>query len=597
MNKTHSYSHSREPEGPFENTDMNNIRNGNLDSKLSQTINLIEQLDDEMRTNLSIKQGYSEIKILTSLVRNHLLGKMTTRSVLSASSGLSYGTSFRAIEDLVERGLISKRSRSVTGKSFSLHPTPKLLAEWEILSRRLYSLINTSFLLSNEHNYEKLQGYFYGASYYEGDVINTHITLDHRLFMAGQLRILAHADPCFMAMGKLKRQLEVIFGASIKIRALSIDKLRDEIIANAKRKHSKYDLIACDFPWFGELAEKKCLMNLDSLIQSSALKMEDFHESALATSRYQGKQYGLPILSTPELLFVRQDMLDKHDLPLPKTTDDLLQTAKKLHKPHQEVSGIAWNAAKGTPLGHSFLYMMASFGGAVINLSTSVSGFDAENVSGENYRPQFDSDAAKQAAEYLKELITYSPDTILSMSWYERTRCYAEGHAAMVYSTTLLAPMIEGNKDSPAYKNTIYLPLPHGAAGKNLAPIGGYGLAIPANIEQERIHSIWTILQLLVSPQASKLYIENGSFVSSCYAVGNDPQVKEITLLPSYVNKLSRSGELQMWPRPPIAEITQIINMVGVEAHDMLRGVTTIKQGLNKLQNDVDKLMRAHHHY
>ena len=73
-------------------------------------------------------------------------------------------------------------------------------------------------------------------------------------------------------------------------------------------------------------------------------------------------------------------------------------------------------------------------------------GFDGENVIGENFRPMFDTEAALNTAEYLKELLSYSPSGILSMSWYERARAYANGEVAMAYCATLLAPMFELNK-------------------------------------------------------------------------------------------------------------------------------------------------------
>ena len=63
-----------------------------------------------------------------------------------------------------------------------------------------------------------------------------------------------------MAMNVLKRQFEGLFGVGMNSRALSIDRLRQEILANAAQETSRYDIIACDLPWFGELAEKNVLL-------------------------------------------------------------------------------------------------------------------------------------------------------------------------------------------------------------------------------------------------------------------------------------------------------------------------------------------------
>jgi multiple sugar transport system substrate-binding protein len=84
------------------------------------------------------------------------------------------------------------------------------------------------------------------------------------------------------------------------------------------------------------------------------------------------------------------------------------------------------------------------------------------------------------AAEYLMELLQYSPPDILSMSWYERIRPYAAGEVAMAYGYTLLAPYFELDPASPPHGQTGYLPHPAGPEATPVAPVGGYVLGIPA---------------------------------------------------------------------------------------------------------------------
>ena len=59
--------------------------------------------------------------------------------------------------------------------------------------------------------------------------------LETKLNLGRGLRVLVHADPTFMAMLNLKRQFEMILGTGIESRAHSIDRLRAELIVNAKR--------------------------------------------------------------------------------------------------------------------------------------------------------------------------------------------------------------------------------------------------------------------------------------------------------------------------------------------------------------------------
>ena len=563
---------------------------------MSRFLDFIEQQDDEVRRALSIKTGYDETKLFVALLRNHLNGKLTTSSSLAQSSGLSYGTSIRAITSIEDRGLLVRRSRTDTGKSFSLHPSEKLILEWQEYARRVHSLLDSTIGLSSKLG-QKSSDYFYGSSYNSGSILSPPSVLSSKLSLNKQLRILVHADPTFMAMHVLKKQFESILGVPIQSRALSIDRLREEIIKNSTAKHSNYDIIACDLPWFGEMAEKGRFLPLDNLISNTGFDTSDFHSEALASARYKGNQYGVPVQTTPDLLVYRRDLFESKGLKAPHTIDDTLIAAQTLHSRSRNVSGIAWNAARGTPLGHTFLFTMGAFGQPAINLRAIENGFDGENVIGENFRPMFNTNAARQSAEYLLELLNYSPSSILSMSWYERARAYADGEVGMAYCATLLAPLFELNAKSPAYGVSEFLPHPCGKGSKQIAPVGGYALAIPSNVSEERISPIWTALMSLTSPQTIKLYIENGSLVSPRFSVSMDPKVRQISPLISKVDEMARFGVLQMWPRPPVPEISNIIAIAGEEMHDMLIGVKSIDEALNNSQNRADAIMRMNGHY
>lgn len=590
-----SRDHRGKPEGPYETGDLYPTF-GISSHDLARLLDFIEQFENEIEQTLTIKTGYSEIRMLVALLRDHLTGKLTTSSSLVAHSGLSYGTATRTISALIERELIVKRPRTTTGKSYSLHPTEKMLQEWQELARRSNSLVATMFGAQNAAHSD-VSDYFFGASYSSGGVLPLPSILAAKLPLRNFLRILVHADPTFMAMHVLKKQFETVFGVSIKSRALSIDRLHDEILDNARAGSSRYDLIACDLPWFGELAAAGHLLPLDDMMKESSFDIADFHREAMASARYAGKQYGIPVQTTPELLVCRRDIVQKKGIALPRTIDETLRAARQLHDPFGEMAGIAWNAARGTPLGHSFMFVMAAFGQPVLNLEKTPNGFDGERVSGENFRPMFDTAAARNTAEYFLELLDFSPRGILNMSWYERARCYADGGAAMAYCATLLAPLFELDRRSPAYGQTDYLPHPFGPAGMSIAPIGGYALAMPSNIAPERVDPVWTALKSLTSAQAIKLYIENGSLVTPRFSVGLDPAVKRISPLISIVDEMARSGVLQMWPRPPVPEITEIIGIAGEEIHDMLLGAKSIGLALETAQNRADALMRSHGHY
>ena len=231
----------------------------------------------------------------------------------------------------------------------------------------------------------------------------------------------------------------MILGVSIESRVLAIDQLQSEIIKNSERAASKYDIIACDLPWFGEMAVQGRLLPLKSLMERSEIDADDIYADALASSRYRGRQFGVPIMMTAEVLAYRTDIFAEAGIAPPHPVSETIEAARQLHKPSKAFSGIAWNGGRGTPIGHTFMMVMSAFGRPIVNLRKTEHGFDAENAKGEELRPAFLSLEARQTAEYLLELKKYSPPNILSMTWYDRAIAFAKGNAAMAYSHSLLA--------------------------------------------------------------------------------------------------------------------------------------------------------------
>ena len=84
------------PEGPFENEGTTQAKSISGE-EFARFLDFIDALENEADQVLSLKSGYDETRLITTLLRNHLTGKMTTTSYLANASGLGYGTAIRAI--------------------------------------------------------------------------------------------------------------------------------------------------------------------------------------------------------------------------------------------------------------------------------------------------------------------------------------------------------------------------------------------------------------------------------------------------------------------------------------------------------------------
>lgn len=545
---------------------------------MAKMVTFIEDILEELLEVSELFSPDPRLKMSLVILTRHFEAKNTTATFLINSSGAPYATASRKLKELIDAGLIEKRARKGLGNSFTMHPSELLLAKYNQVSRRIERLVGDNFASS------KSSDYYFGNTYRRDNAIQPLSVLQDPLGLAGGLRVMVHGDPTFMVIADLNKHFEQAFGCSVHQKAFSLDELYRESCSNAARKRSLFDIVAVNLPWVGEFVEKDMLIPLDEVVDVAKLNPEDFYPESWKAAHWGGRCYGIPAQTTTEMLFYRTDLFEQAGIRPPNTTDELLDAAKALHDPEKKRYGIAWNASRGTALGHTFLTIMADFGQPIISLSKTPGGYDTWNLHSVEPKPMINTQAGRKAAEFLLELMKYSPPSILSMAWYERVTQYAEGSCAMAYGYTQITPYFETNENSPAKGKTGYLAHPSGCGSKGISPVGGYILAIPSNISPERIEAAGRALAHLTSPQAQKLYIQHGSCGTPRYSVVEDAEVQGVSPIFEVFDKLSQDDLIQSWPRPAIPELEAIIQACGTSMHDLLRGQISIDEALIRAQ-------------
>lgn len=569
------------PEGPYESAN-NVLSKPSFDRDALEKMEFLNSLEQKLSNLVGIQGDLRRLDIVIGLLTDHFLGRSTTMSSLAASSKLTYSTAYRSIEAMIYDGAIVRRTKTKSGKTFSLHPSQDLLAGWHM------TMADAKF--RSDKRPKKLSA---GQSQLNNNthrLIGPPAVLSESIGLSRGLRLLMHADPTFMAMHTLKRQFELILGVDIRSKALSIDRLDDEIHRNAKRKYSDYDVIACDMPWFGDLIANSQLLPLDEIDATSAKKFSDFYPDAIKNVTRNGKVFGVPLLTTAELLVYRKDLFAELGISPPRTTSDLLTAATKVMETSAATYGIAWNGARGTAMGHTFMTIMAAHGCPIVELPRKAGDFNLPTDVMARPEANFLRPEAEETLDFLLELMPYSPPNVLNMNWYDRARSYARGDVGMAYSHTLLANLFELDNTSAAHGTTGYVAHPTGPNGTPVCPLGGYALAIPANIEPRRIDGAISAIEALTSPEAAKLYVANGSLASPRYSVNSDPEVRIVSPMFEFVDDMSKNGVLKVWPRPPVRGIKAVINIAGEEVHDALTGKTTVTDALSRAQERCTKL-------
>tara|TARA_B100000676_G_scaffold137340_1_gene136002 strand:- start:606 stop:1043 length:438 start_codon:yes stop_codon:yes gene_type:complete len=108
-------------------------------------LNLIDHIDN---TFLLYKKKFKDSsfetdwKIFSYVIKNHSNNKTTSITSIINYSNLPHATGIRRINKLIKNKKLYKKSKSKSGKSFSIHPSSKLIQDFELFLNDLYQSIN-----------------------------------------------------------------------------------------------------------------------------------------------------------------------------------------------------------------------------------------------------------------------------------------------------------------------------------------------------------------------------------------------------------------------------------------------------------------------
>jgi multiple sugar transport system substrate-binding protein len=563
--------------------------------ELLRIITFLERIRTPYDKLLKAAEPDPSWNIILYLMKHHLRGENVTMSSLALATDIPFASAMRRIHKLVGSGDIQLRSRGKTGKSHFLEPSRKLVISFTEYANKVKSLLGDTFgLKSGSGDSEE---YYFGGSYLAGQIIPPLEIVEKNKGKNSDLRFLLHDDNYFASMRNMWSDFRSKLSARKNFNLLSLPELREEVFANARRAESSYDVIAINMPWLGECVANHVAQPLSNFLKASSINPMDFHPNIWATGSWNKTQYGIPIYCTIEALCARKDMLDAHGLHQPTSFEKVIDAAKLMQNPRRGIHGVVWNAARGMPVAHSFMFFMGCCGSPLINLPHSRLHLDYSQLSGEAMRPRILSEQGRFTLKYMRELLAYSPPDILSIDWNRALDYFMSGQAAMIYCWTMRAARFEYDIHSTVKRKVAYYPHPHGPGGTSVSPIGGFLLVVPESLPPERAKMAFEAISWMASPSAMKEYVKNGFPVAPRFSVSADPEAAASTPIVSFVDKLAKQNKIQHWQRPPVAEYHQIEQVLGEEIFAALNGECSDEQALVRSQNRIDAAMRQAGYY
>lgn len=110
------------------------------------------------------------------------------------------------------------------------------------------------------------------------------------------------------------------------------------------------------------------------MVDGRKLQKDDFLGAFLKDGYYNGKLYSIPVFGEVEMLSIRKDLLDKANLPIPSTWEELTETAEKLSENGVWGYSTAW--ARVTLL-HVLFSAVKGRGGRILDENKNLSFNDS----------------------------------------------------------------------------------------------------------------------------------------------------------------------------------------------------------------------------
>lgn len=222
------------------------------------------------------------------------------------------------------------------------------------------------------------------------------------------------------------------------------------------------DVYLGDCAWPAQFGENALAMPLDELVPAEF--WQDFAAPVVTSLTYDGRRWAFPFYLDESFLYYRTDLLAKHDLPVPRTWEELSRTARKLTDAGDVRYGFLWQGAPSETL--------------TANISEFLSDADGSFVTEDYGAAAIDSPAGRRTAEFIDDMMRtgVSPRAVGTFSEQESVTAYSSGQAAFLRNWASLWTTIASPAESAVVGKMGVAPRPTfaGTRTAKVSTVGGW---------------------------------------------------------------------------------------------------------------------------
>ena len=283
------------------------------------------------------------------------------------------------------------------------------------------------------------------------------------------INFLADSRSEYDTMLTLIDEFESETGITVNYTSLQETQMRSKTALEVSADSTDIDVVMVDFMYLQEYAKNGYLADLTSLFGEVCpeFSTEDYMDAFIDACTVDGSLYGVPLYQDCNIMVLRGDLLEKYNLKIPETYDELMNVAKTISEGEGNIAGIAMRGAAGAGMNEwTWPTFLSGFGGAYYD---------------DNYNATLNSANAVEALTYYRDILkNYGPSGVANYSYTEVQNDIMQGNAAIMIDSATLAVRCENPEASTVAGKLVYAPVPSKGDGTK-ADSGFYSwiLSIP----------------------------------------------------------------------------------------------------------------------
>ncbi|MEU9865737.1 extracellular solute-binding protein [Streptomyces sp. NPDC047971] len=324
------------------------------------------------------------------------------------------------------------------------------------------------------------------------------------------------------------------------------------------------DVIRSEVAWTPDFANLGYLAPLDG---TAALKDDkDFLKQAAASTKYDGKTYGVPQVIDSMGIFYNKKIFKDAGVEVPKTVDELKSVATKI----KEKTGKTALYLRGDDA-----YWFLSF----------LYGEGGDMASAEQKKVTIDNAAGVKAFSTVKDLVdSKAAITDATNGWDNMQAAFKDGKVAMMINGPWAVADTYAGKEFTDKANLGIAPVPAGSAGQG-APQGGHNLAVYAG--SKNLDASYAFVEYMTSVEAQTTAAKELSLLPTRESVYIKPDVASNEMISFFRPVVEKAVE-----RPWIPEGGSLFAPLQTEYTKVLTNQATPEQGAKATGDAYRKLLK-----